>query len=106
MPENQRFYLRARQTEKEYLVAICDAELLGETICDGDLELYVSERFFGGELIIQDKCIEEMLKATSLNIIGQSIVNLAIKHRIINEQSVMWIDCPEHGKVGHAMLLR
>jgi len=106
MTKKQRFYLRARQTEKEYLVAICDAELLGKTLTDGELELYISERFFGGELVHQEKCLEEMWKATSLNIIGTAIVELAIEHRLINEQSVLWINCPTHGKVGHAMLLR
>lgn len=106
MSKKQRFCLRARRTEKEYLVAVCDAQLIGATVCDEDIELFVSERFFGCDAVDMEQCLSEMRKATSLNLIGKSIVEIAIKERLINEQSVMWIDCPNHGKVGHAMLLR
>ncbi|MBN1331208.1 MAG: DUF424 family protein [Candidatus Heimdallarchaeota archaeon] len=106
MTKNQKFYLRARRTEKEYLVSVCDADLLGKTLCEGELELCVSERFFGGELVSLERCLEEMWKASSLNLIGTAIVTAAIKERMINELSVMWINCPENGRTGHAMLLR
>ncbi|HUT81957.1 MAG TPA: DUF424 family protein [Candidatus Bathyarchaeia archaeon] len=106
MTKDQMFYLRARRTEKEYLVSVCDAELLGKTLCEGELELYVSERFFSGELVNLEKCLEEMWNASSLNLIGTAIVTAAIKERMINELSVMWINCPENGRTGHAMLIR
>ena len=104
--DEQRFYLRVRQTEKEYLVTVCDEKLLGETICDGDVELYVNERFFGGELATINQCLEEMSRATSCNLIGFEIVNAAVENRLVSELAVMWIDCEKNGKVGHVMLIR
>ncbi|NHJ03769.1 MAG: DUF424 family protein [Candidatus Heimdallarchaeota archaeon] len=100
------FYLRVRQTEKEYLVAACDEKILGETLIEGDLELYVNERFFGGELVSLDKCLEELNRATSCNIIGFEIVNAAIENRLVSDLAVMWIDCPKNGRVGHVMRIR
>jgi hypothetical protein len=104
--KQQLFYLRSRKIEQEYLVSVCDSQLLGETLCEGDVELFVNERFFSGELVTIEKCIEEMAKATSLNLVGKAIVEAAIKERLINELSVMWIKCQNHGKVAHAMLIR
>ncbi|MCE7744510.1 MAG: DUF424 family protein, partial [Candidatus Heimdallarchaeota archaeon] len=54
MTKKQLFYLRVRQTERDYLVTVCDKELLGKTICEGELELYVNDRFFGGDLVSAD----------------------------------------------------
>ena len=104
--KEQLFYLKAHQSEKEYLVTVCDEKLLGETISDGELELYVNERFFGGTLASLDKCLEELGKATSCNLIGFEIVNAAVENRIVNELTIMWVDCPKNGKVGHVMLIR
>ena len=104
--KEQRFYLKARQTEKDYLVTVCDEKLLGETVCDGEVELYVNERFFGGELATIEQCLAEMNKATSCNLIGFEIVNAAVQNRIVSDLAVMWIDCKKNGRVGHVMLIR
>ena len=107
MPKkNQLFYLRARRTEQEYLVSACYENVLGVTLSEGEIEIYVNERFFGGELVSIEKCLEELRKASSFTIFGTEIVNEAIKHRLVNELSVHWIDCPKNGRVGHAMLIR
>ncbi|NHJ39793.1 MAG: DUF424 family protein [Asgard group archaeon] len=106
MPKKQQFYLRVRQIQKEYLVTVCDAELLGKTICEGELELCVNERFYSGKLVSLDECLIEMDKATSLNLVGKSIVEAAIENRMVNELSVKWINCNECGKVALAMLIK
>ena len=104
--KEQLYYIKSRQTEKEYLVAICDEELLGETVCEDDLELFISERFFGGELVTLEKCLEELEKATTCNLFGESIVDEAVKRRIVCDIAVKWINCPKNGRVGHVMLMR
>lgn len=106
MTKKQLFYLRIRQTEREYLVAVCDKELLGKTIYEGELELYVNDRFFGGDLVPLEKCLEQMRIASSFNLIGKGIVDAAVEKRMVNELAVMWINCKDHGKVGHVMFLR
>ncbi|NHK31451.1 MAG: DUF424 family protein [Asgard group archaeon] len=106
MPKKQQFYLRVRQIQREYMVSVCDAELLGETICEGELELCVNERFYSGELTSLDKCLKEMDKATNLNLVGKSIVEAAVKNRMINELSIKWINCNKHGQVALAMLIK
>jgi len=106
MTKKQLFYLRVRQTHKEYLVTVCDEELLGKTVSEGELELYVSEHFFGGDLVPLEKCLEQMKTATSFNLIGKGIVDAAVENRMVNELAVMWINCQDNGKVGHVMFIR
>lgn len=106
MSKKQLFYLRVHQIQEEYLVTVCDAELLGKTICEGELELCVNERFYRGELSSLEDCLKQMDKATSLNLVGKSIVEAAIKNRLVNELSVKWINCNENGQVALAMLIK
>lgn len=106
MTKKQLFYLRVRQTERDYLVTVCDKELLGKTICDGELELCVNDRFYGGDLVPIEKCLEQMRIATSFNLIGKGIVDAAVEKRMVNELAVMWINCKDNGKVGHVMFIR
>ncbi len=106
MTKKQLFYLRVLQTEREYLVTVCDKELLGKTISEGELELYVNDHFFGGDLVPIEKCLEQMKIASSFNLIGKVIVDAAVEKRMVNELAVMWINCKDHGKVGHVMFLR
>ncbi len=106
MTKKQLFYIRVSRTQKEYLVAVCDEDLLGKTICEGELELYVNERFFGGELVPLEKCLEQLKIASSFNIIGKTIVDAVIENRMVSELAVMWINCPDNGKIGHVMFLR
>ncbi len=104
--KEQRVYLRVRRTEKDYLVTACDENLLGETLIDGEVELYVNERFFGGDLVTINHCLEEMKKATNCNLIGSEIVNAAVENRIVSDLAVMWLECKKNGRIGHVMLLR
>lgn len=106
MMKEQLFYLRVRQTERDYLVTVCDKELLGKTLTEGELELCVNDRFFGGDLVPIEKCLEQMRIATSFNLIGKEIVDAAVEKRMVNELAVMWINCQDNGKVGHVMFIR
>ncbi|MBK5114701.1 MAG: DUF424 family protein [Candidatus Heimdallarchaeota archaeon] len=106
MPKKQLFYLRVRQTQKEYLVTVCDKELLGKTVSEGELELCVNDHFYGGDLVPLEKCLEQLRIASSFNLIGKGIVDAVIENRMVNELAVMWINCKDHGKVGHVMFLR
>ncbi len=106
MTKEQLFYLRVRQTERDYLVTVCDKELLGKTLSEGELELCVNDRFFGGDLVPIEKCLEQLRIATSFNLIGKGIVDAAVEKRMVSELAVMWIDCQANGKVGHVMFIR
>jgi len=41
--------LRVHREQGYTIVAICDKELLGRTIVQGDLQLHISEEFFAGD---------------------------------------------------------
>lgn len=74
------------------VVAICDSELLGKKLEQGEFQLEVKESFFKGEETNEEKAIE-LMKIMSqddatFNIVGEKSVNTALKAGIITEQGI------------------
>lgn len=79
------------------IVAICDKELLGKVFSDGKYELKVSEHFYNGEELNEDKIEKIMKESNNLNIVGENSINLALKLKRIKEENIINI-----GEVKHA----
>lgn len=92
--------LRIVQTKMENLVIVCDGELLGKKIKDGNFKLDVKESFYGGKETSVEKCLEALRSATVANMLG-SIVEHAIESGLVERCNVL-----EIGGVKHAQLVR
>jgi len=97
------FFVKTYCVKKDQvLVAACDAELLGKTIqTKSGVDIYISERFYGGTRMTAEKACEVMKSATSLNLIGNRIVKLALSSKIGHPESVMMI-----GDVAHLIVIQ
>jgi len=73
-------------------VAMCDEELLDKVIREDNLRIEISKQFYGGDLINIEDAVEILKKASYFNIVGQSIVNKAIKCKILPKEGVRHID--------------
>lgn len=75
----------------ETLVAACDAELIGKTLKEGEIEFCISKEFY--EDVIGD---EELLKrhlsqATIGNLVGERTVKCGIEMGLIDRENVIKI---------------
>lgn len=91
-------YMRVRETSEHYVVAICDKDLLGRTLVEGNIRFRVSEEFYGGELVEIDACLHHLRKATIANMIGSDTVKAAIDAGMVHKQAVMYIDGQPHAQ--------
>ena len=77
------------------IVAVCDKDLLGKKFEQGDRQLEVNERFFGGEEMQDDKIIELLKEKAEddacFNFVGKKAVELGAKADIIDEKRVLKI---------------
>ncbi len=76
------------------ILAACDSSLLGKTISEGDLEITVNERFYGGEEVSEEKFLELLKECFSANLIGEETVNAARK--VYKLQRVLYIEDIPH----------
>lgn len=83
------------------IVAVCDCELLNTTITHGDLNVTISEQFYGSTRASADEVREALKKGDIINIMGERAVSLAIGMGLITRG-----DCIMIGTVPHAQIYR
>jgi uncharacterized protein len=94
-------YLRTSRHGRDTLVAVCDAELLGQTLKGGRVPFNVSEEFYKGIPAGVEEAVEAMRHATICNIVGKRVVGAAIERRLIHERAVIYF-----GDVPHAQIVK
>jgi len=94
------FWCKIHSVKEQFIVAICDKELLGKKI-GKKMKITVSEAFYGGDLIDDKKALEVMKRSSICNIIGEKIIKIAIEKKFITKENIMFI-----GDIPHAQFVR
>ncbi len=81
------------------LLAICDAELLGETLREDKLVFVVRKDFYKGSKVGVDDAIALMQKSTIVNMIGPNIVEKAIERGLVHPEAVLKISGVPHAQI-------
>jgi hypothetical protein len=85
--------------EKNSLIAICDKNLLNKTFHEGRLKLEVKEDFYGNELCTVEEAIVLLDKAELANLVGERIIDAAIRNNLVDPQAVIHIDGIPHVQI-------
>jgi len=94
-------YIRIhRPAGSQEVVGICDKELLGSTLTEGDLNVAISPAFFGDKLATEEEILSVLRTCGNINMFGERCVGLAIKHGYIDQES-----CRIIAGVPHAIIL-
>ena len=93
-------YLKIHSSGERKIIAICDENLIGKTFEEKDLQLQVSKRFYKGEIVNENKILEEIKDADYVNIVGKNSVDFAIKNNLILKSNIITIQ-----KIPHAIII-
>lgn len=93
-------YIKAHTFGETLLVAICDRELIGQTLSDGALTLEVSEFFYKGEISTPTEVRDMLTRATIANLVGRRATKHALEGGFITEDNMLII-----GGVPHAQMM-
>ena len=94
-------YLKIHRSADGEVVAVCDRELLNTTVRRGDLEIRISENFYGTRLAEPEEVISVLKTAGNANLMGERTINLAIDMGLLTRA-----DCIMIGKIPHAQIYR
>lgn len=98
---DQVIYTKLHQRDRDVLLAACDEALLGKTFGGGGLEFTVSEMFYKGELVAIEELAGLLENATTANLVGEEVVEAAVKARFVAQENIKTI-----GGVPHAHVYR
>jgi len=83
-----QFSIRITEYQKNTMLNICDADLLGKKIIQGELTMNISEIYYGERFVERDEA-EDLLKNSSIiNMVGKETILLSIDLGIGSENGV------------------
>ncbi len=86
------FSIKLTNYQKNPMLNMCDAELLGKDVSENDLRLNISKSFYG-EKLVNKKEAEDLLKTCSvINMVGKETISLSTSLGIGSENGVKNID--------------
>ncbi|WP_292484710.1 DUF424 domain-containing protein [Methanohalobium sp.] len=92
-------YLKIHQSSRYYVVAVCDEDILGKTLKEGNLTVEISEQFYKGKTASESEVIEALSIATTANIFGEESVACAIKCSAVDPENVIRINNVPHAQI-------
>ncbi len=84
---------------RNIVLAICDIELLGKTFREGKMVFHVKEDFYRGTEVDVDEAISMIENSTSVNMVGENVVNKAIEKGYVHPHAVLNIDGVPHAQI-------
>ena len=86
------FAVKQVNQQRNRMLNICDAELVGKTVRQSDLEITITKSYYG-DRIVDEKEAESLLQTSSIiNMVGKKTIDLSIKIGIGTAKGVKEIE--------------
>ncbi len=86
------FYKIHHTNSGNCVVGVCDGNLLGETLLEGDISITINEDFFKDIFADEGEILGILQRENNITLIGNRCVSLAIKNELLDESSCMRIN--------------
>ena len=86
-----QFSVKVSNYQKNTMLNICDAELLGKKIIQDELNMHISESYYGEKLIEKEEAKSLLKNSSIINMVGKEIVSLSIELGIGSENGIKTI---------------
>ena len=86
-----QFSVRVSNYQKNSALNICDAELLGEKIIQDELNVHISESYYGQKLVEKEEAKSLLKNSSIINMVGKETVSLSIELGIGSETGIKTI---------------
>ena len=83
------------------LLAMCDAEILGKTLCEGKIVFKIKEEFYKGAKVNIEEAVAMIENSNIVNMVGKNVVKKAVEKGYVHPEAILNIE-----GVPHAQILR
>lgn len=85
------FTVRKINYQGSIMVNICDQELVGTKVNEGQLEVEITPDYFGQQLVSEDEATELLGTCSVANLVGKRIVDKALRMKLASGLGVRTI---------------
>ncbi len=86
-----QFSVKVTDFQKNVMLNICDADLLGKNIVQDELNMNISERVYGEKLVEKEEAKSLLKNSSIINMVGKETVSLSIELGIGSENGIKTI---------------
>ncbi|KAF6250070.1 DUF424 domain-containing protein [Marine Group I thaumarchaeote] len=86
-----QFSVKVSNYQKNSTLNICDAELLGKKIIQDELNMHISESYYGQKLVEKEEAKSLLKNSLIINMVGKETVSLSIELGIGSETGIKTI---------------
>ena len=94
MPDSngKGFSVRTAEYKGTILVNICDEELVGRTVSEGELKVHLSKEFYSGEVVDTGEALKLIRRCSIVNLAGSRSVSLAVENEMGAPEAIREIE--------------
>jgi len=86
-----QFSVKVSNYQKNTMLNICDAELLGKKLSQDELNMKISENYYGEKLIDTEEAKSLLKNSSIINMVGKKVISLSIELGIGSENGIKTI---------------
>jgi uncharacterized protein len=86
-----QFSVRVSNYQKNTMLNICDAELLGKKIIQDKLNMDISKSYYGEKLVEKEEAKSLLKNSSIINMVGKKTISLSIELGIGSENGIKTI---------------
>lgn len=90
--QDYNYALRKIKYQETQMINICDLNLIGKEINQGDFNISISKDYFYSEEITKEEAIKVLKSSSIINLVGKDIVDLALSLNLAKKNSVKIIE--------------
>lgn len=83
-----QFSVKTTEYQKNLMLNICDANLLGKNISQNELIVTISHSYYGGQIIEKDEAKKLLENSSIINMVGKNTISLSLKLGIGSKNGV------------------
>jgi hypothetical protein len=83
-----QFSVKITEYQKNSMLNICDADLLGKSISQNELTVTISRSYYGDQIIDQDEARKLLKNSSIINMVGKNTISLSLELGIGSENGV------------------
>ncbi|MEM2118143.1 MAG: DUF424 family protein [Candidatus Bathyarchaeia archaeon] len=92
-------YIKLRKIGNNVLLAMCDEEVLGKTLCEGKIVFQVKEEFYKGTKVSIEEAIAMIENSTIVNMVGTNVVKKAVEKGYVHPEAILNIEGIPHAQI-------
>ena len=83
-----QFSVKVTEYQKNSMLNICDADLLGKNVSQNELTVTISKSYYGDQIIEEDEAKKLLQNSSIINMVGKNTISLSLKLGIGSKNGV------------------